>query len=248
MNPELSNTIIRVEAANTGVALRFALRLLPHMEAIRGRECCPALIGAKPSCGPVILFSNISEWSFANAIPKTMSLREDGVNTLIIMPEYTDWRGTGDTINADLYAFEDYLADELIDVITLDEHGDTWGPAKLDGHFGNLSETAWCRRRLRTMLSVMIAGGNDSGSLISPYGATPYFLLDPALKETHEVCRELRLLAGFPHGTHRKVRQAFGRFEPPFLVRTGRWGFPDVPSGPMPAEIGPASTARWTSA
>jgi len=231
-------TVIRVEAANVEVAYRFATRLMPHLAALRGRECRAAFVGAQPMCGRDILFSDIDHWSYGNAVNRTSALMHDGVNLIVLGPGYLDWASPGRTINDDLYALEDYLADHAIDVITIEAHADTWGGSfGLQAHFDNLSETAWLRRRLRMILGVMMSNARGGG-LISPYGQTPCFLLDPEATDPDELHGTLRLLACFPSETYADARRTFGRYKSPFMLRSLRMGFPELKYGPMPAEVG----------
>lgn len=203
---------IRISAESESSACIFVQRMLLYLERITGQQITAAAICsevvANVLAGTVGKFVPIEDWRFPEASTNVVKLAEEGINLVILSEKFTEWATEKENINEDLESFEKALFETGMTVIQVETHDNY---AQLFGH-----SNQWPAINFETLLSLMVDDYSDD-SLVHPWGALPYFIVESIPLEELETSRSIKVLAGFQPWTYARNSTEFYPVKFPFI-------------------------------
>lgn len=222
---------IRIGAENERSAAIFAQRLLPFVEAATGQKIVAAAICQEPitcfspeatkACIPV------DSWQFKEAGDNIYKLAHAGINFIILSEQFLFWKTDKETINDDLEAFERALMETGMSVIYIGSFEDA------DEYKSYFSDSSHWPDFTATQIAALMAKDYRHYDLILPWGALPYFIIEPADYQNLKSSPSFRALVGFQPWTYEKLPQDSLPVKFPFI----HWlpdNCPAVKVGPVP--------------
>lgn len=222
---------IRIGAENERSAAIFAQRFLPFVETATGQKIVAAVICQETiTCfSPEATKTYIPDdsWQFQEAGADIHKLAHAGINFIILSEQFLFWKTDKETINDDLEAFEQALIETGMSVIYIGSFEDA---DKYKSYFADSSQ--W-PDYAATQIAALMAEDYRHYDLILPWGALPYFIIEPIDYQRLKNSPSFRALVGFQPWTYEKLQQDCLPEKFPFI----HWlpdKCPGVKVGPVP--------------
>jgi len=217
---------IRVWAGTEHAGLHFAFKIFPYLEAWRERPVKALEVTLSGVAhASVIAHADVRTWSFTTVMDQTKEFAARGVNTLILHEAFLDWPTQKDAINDELYAWENYLHAHHIDVITIEGY-DQGNRHTMRRHFQEISE--WRPVWLHFLMDFIVFQSTE-GSLLTPVGGDPYFMLDPSVTDIAD-SEEVKALVGVQTWRFERFARRYPDFQFPFRQMVTHRGTDLVPA------------------
>lgn len=181
---------VRVGSRSERFSAEFAFNLLTRLEGAIGHRLTPIQITTEPYV-PGCTFSDVRTWDWPSSTERLRRLAKEGADLVILSSSFLDWDTPAEYMNDDLYRFEDELNKLGITVISIEAYSQDDRSWMIE-RFRGVHE--WFGAEIEEILLEMVAGYR-TGTLCFPYGALPYFLLNPV--RTSLPAEHLRAFVGF---------------------------------------------------
>jgi len=186
----------RVMSSDEAVSIKFCIRVLEYMGNEQSRSIRPIIISTNKFSIQGIDFSDITRWSFDNAVDNLEELVRQGNNTIILSEDFCEWKSKKEFINEDLYRFEDLLEKKGVNVITVESYftKSIEIRQRFFINFNKVNKTY--SSTIEEIIHIMVSDYRDT-SLISPLSCSPYFMLNPEIDEKTIIEGNLTAYVGF---------------------------------------------------